>query len=171
MTQHAEAVLDIGVGLELSVATTKSVIASMIALVAIAAEWAGEARLLSALADLPEPIDHAIALDWTGACADFVGLGALFTVYRRAGLAAANEAELKLKETFGLHAQSFRAPEMIHGLLALAGDRHGALIFMPRGTTAGKSTRRPFGPCQPDRGLHGGLQLRTLLKTLSGLTL
>lgn len=101
MTQHAEAVLDIGVGLELSVATTKSVIASMIALVAIAAEWAGEARLLSALADLPEPIDHAIALDWTGACADFVGLGALFTVYRRAGLAAANEAELKLKETCG----------------------------------------------------------------------
>ena len=136
LTQHAEAVLDIGAGPELAVAATKSVIASMIALVAIAADWAGDARLLSALADLPEQIDHAIALEWPGACADIVGLGALFTVSRGAGLAAANEAALKLKETCGLHAQSFSAAEMIHGPLELAGDGHGALIFMPRGAAA-----------------------------------
>ena len=136
LTQAADTVLDIGAGPERAVAATKSVIASMVALVAMASEWAEDARLLSSLRDLPPQIERSLSLDWSGACSGFGSLGAIFTVSRGAGLAAANEAALKLKETCGLHAQGFSAAEMIHGPLALAGDGHGALIFVPEGAAA-----------------------------------
>ena len=136
LTQAADTVLDIGAGPELAVAATKSVIASKVALAAIAAEWAEDARLLSALHDLPQQIERSLALDWSAACTGLGSLRAIFTVSRGAGVAVASEAALKLNETCGLHAQGFSAAEMIHGPLALAGEGHGALIFVPRGAAA-----------------------------------
>jgi glucosamine--fructose-6-phosphate aminotransferase (isomerizing) len=47
-------------------------------------------------------------------------------------MTAAAEAALKLKETCGMHAESYSAAEVRHGPIALAGPNFCALIFSSR---------------------------------------
>jgi glucosamine--fructose-6-phosphate aminotransferase (isomerizing) len=53
----------------------------------------------------------------------------LFVVGRGLGLAVAQEAALKLKETCGLHAEAVSAAEIIHGPWTLAGEQFPVLLL------------------------------------------
>ena len=54
----------------------------------------------------------------------------LFVVGRGLGLAAAQEAALKLKETCGIHAEAFSAAEVQHGPMALVGAGFPVVFFV-----------------------------------------
>jgi glutamine---fructose-6-phosphate transaminase (isomerizing) len=121
--------LPLHAGPERSVPATKSFIASLAALAALVAEWAGDEELGRALESLPGELASAWSRDWS-ALAD--GLGdarGLYVIGRGLGLGVAQEAALKLKETCGLHAEAFSAAELRHGPMALVGPDFPLLVF------------------------------------------
>lgn len=118
----ADRVVPLQAGPELSVAATKSYIASLSALVHLVACWAEDAELEAALHALPDRLAEAFALDWSAAGAALVRAPSLYIVGRGLGFAAAQEIALKFKETCGLHAEAFSAAEVRHGPMALVGE-------------------------------------------------
>jgi glutamine---fructose-6-phosphate transaminase (isomerizing) len=130
--QLADEVLPLGAGLERSVAATKSYLASLAAVLQLIAAWAGDAELTAALAHTPERLAGAWELDWSAAVATLRVATSLYVIGRGPGLAAAQEAALKLKETCGLHAEAMSAAELRHGPLALVNAGFPVLIFAQR---------------------------------------
>ena len=61
------------------------------------------------------------AQDWSSLSDGLVETRNMFVVGRGFGLAAAQEAALKFKETCGLHAEGFSAAEVKHGPMTLVG--------------------------------------------------
>ncbi len=125
----ADVVIPLSVGVERSVAATKSYIASLAAIAALVAAWAGDEPLDAALTALPGQLAQAFALDWSCAVAAFRDATNLFVLGRGYGLGAAQEAALKFKETSGLHAESFSSAEVRHGPMAIVGDAFHVLAF------------------------------------------
>lgn len=106
-------------GSEVSVAATKSFSTSVIAGLALLAEWLDDSMLKTALAQLPERLEHALALDWTALADRLVGAQSAYVLGRGPGFAIASEMALKLKETCGLHAEAHSAAEVLHGPAAI----------------------------------------------------
>ena len=67
LAELCEVVLPLNAWPERSVAATKSVIASLAAVLQFAAHWADDRKLLDALERLPEDLERAAALDWSAA--------------------------------------------------------------------------------------------------------
>jgi glucosamine--fructose-6-phosphate aminotransferase (isomerizing) len=124
-----EYTLPLCAGEEKSVAATKSYVASLAALVQIAAEWSKDSVLRAALAKLPGDLDRAWSLDWSGAVDALAPVDGLFVIARGLGLGVAQEAALKCKETCGLHAEAFSSAEVRHGPQALLRERFPVLVF------------------------------------------
>jgi glutamine---fructose-6-phosphate transaminase (isomerizing) len=121
LSQVAEVTVPLLAGPERSVAATKSYLASLAALTHLVARWSGDTALGEALDGLPGLLAQAFALDWSPAVRSLSTVQDLFVVGRGPGLAIAQEAALKLKETCGLHAEAFSAAEVKHGPMALVG--------------------------------------------------
>lgn len=129
LASAADCALPLGAGEELSVAATKSFIASLAALVHLAAEWTEDARLLDALQQAPDDLERAWSLDWSGALEILRPATNLYVIGRGVGLGVAQEAALKCKETCGLHAEAFSSAEVRHGPQALLQGDFPALVF------------------------------------------
>jgi glucosamine--fructose-6-phosphate aminotransferase (isomerizing) len=129
-------VLPVAAGPELSVAATKTVIASMSALLRLVALWTGDAGLNRGLERLPERLGLATDLDWGAALPALAGSQSLVTIGRGPTLAVAREASLKLKETANLHAEAFSGAEFLHGPVTLVQNRYPILLFMPNDAAA-----------------------------------
>ncbi len=125
----AEFTLPLRAGEEKSVAATKSYVASLAALVQLAAEWSKDSVLRAALAKLPGDLERAWSLDWSGAVDALAQVDGLFVIARGLGLGVAQEAALKCKETCGLHAEAFSSAEVRHGPQALLRERFPVLVF------------------------------------------
>jgi len=125
----ADHLLPLHAGPELSVAATKSFIATLAALAALAAAWAEDDELAGALAAAPALLADAWAADWTPLVARLKEARGLYVIGRGLGLGVAQEAALKLKETCGLHAEAFSAAELRHGPMALVGPDFPLLVF------------------------------------------
>ena len=123
-------------GPETAVAATKSFVATLVAIAGIVAGWTRDEALAEGLATLPESLAEALACSWDGALHGLRGAASLYVIGRGPGLAAAQEAALKLKETCRLHAEAHSAAEVRHGPIALArghpGDGFAALVFNAR---------------------------------------
>jgi glucosamine--fructose-6-phosphate aminotransferase (isomerizing) len=131
LTRACDIVLPIGAGPELSVAASKTFVATLSALQRLVAAWTSDAGLASAVEALPGRLTRAAALDWSEA-ADALGrTPSLVTIGRGPTLAIAREASLKLKETCNLHAEAFSGAEFLHGPVALAAARYPILMLMP----------------------------------------
>ncbi|GAA0303601.1 SIS domain-containing protein [Sphingomonas oligophenolica] len=115
----ADTCLPLDAGRELSVAATKSFIASVAALLHLVADWSEDAALLEALTGLPALLDQAWALDWSAALPVLSGANNLYVVGRGPGFGIAQEMALKIKETCGFHAEAFSAAEVRHGPMAI----------------------------------------------------
>jgi glucosamine--fructose-6-phosphate aminotransferase (isomerizing) len=127
---HAAArVLPLAAGEETSVAATKSYLASLAALLDLAASWSEDEGLARALDALPDQLARAWRLDWSAALPMFEHASHLYVIARGVGLGIAQEAALKCKETCGLHAESFSGAEVRHGPQALLGREFPALLF------------------------------------------
>ena len=128
LAELAHESIALAAGEERGVAATKSYIASLAAVAHLAAEWSGDERLRSALTQLPSQLAIAWELDWSPAYALLARASNLYVMARGVGLAVAQEAALKLKETCGLHAEAFSAAEVRHGPMALV--RAGFPVLM-----------------------------------------
>lgn len=106
-------------GAEQSVAATKTFVSSVLAGLALLAEWQEDDALRVAVAGLPEAFAQALALDWSPLAARLSRAQSLYVLGRGPAFAIANEAALKFKETCGLHAESFSAAEVLHGPAAI----------------------------------------------------
>lgn len=134
----ADTVLPLHAGPERSVAATKSYLASLSAVLQLAAMWKNEAPLLDALPRLPDALRAAWEADWSALSAGLADAHNLFVLGRGLGLAAAQEAALKFKETCGLHAEAYSSAEVKHGPMALVGPGFPVLAFaQPDETGAG----------------------------------
>jgi glucosamine--fructose-6-phosphate aminotransferase (isomerizing) len=114
---------------ERSVAATKSFICALAAVLQLAAHWAEDSHLVDALATLPGALEAAAGANWDAALPELVRANNLFVVGRGIGLALAQEAALKLKETCGIHAEALSAAELLHGPATLAGPDFPVLVF------------------------------------------
>jgi glutamine---fructose-6-phosphate transaminase (isomerizing) len=131
-----EFVLPIGAGPERSVAATKTVVASLSALLRLVARWTDDNRLAAALDRLPTRLAAAAGLDWSAALDALAGAPSLIAIGRGPTLAIAREAALKLKEVANRHAEAFSGAEFLHGPVALVGARYPILVMMPTDAAA-----------------------------------
>lgn len=130
---HAvDQLLPVGAGPEISVAATKSVIATLAAVAMLVAEWSNDAELRSALQALPTNLHAAWHADWSEAQRALVSARSVFVLGRGLTLGIAQEAALKFKETSGLHAEAFSTAEVAHGPMALVGKGFPVLFFPSR---------------------------------------
>jgi glucosamine--fructose-6-phosphate aminotransferase (isomerizing) len=129
-------VLPIGAGPELSVAATKSFVATLAALLRFVASWADDDQLPAALDRLPDRLTEATELDWGTAIDALAAADSLVTIGRGPTLAIAREAALKLKEVANLHAEAFSGAEFLHGPVALVSTHYPILVFMPTDAAA-----------------------------------
>nr|WP_208417663.1 SIS domain-containing protein [Sphingopyxis panaciterrae] len=130
LSKAADWTLPLCAGPENSVAATKSYIASLAAIARIvAALEANDGAIGPALARLPEWLRAAWRLDWSPLTTALRDSRGLFVLGRGPGLAIAQEAALKFKETCGIHAEAFSTAEVRHGPMALAATGLPMLIF------------------------------------------
>ncbi|MGA2953588.1 MAG: SIS domain-containing protein [Caulobacteraceae bacterium] len=125
----ADVTLPLEAGSETSVAATKSFITALTAVVQLVAAWSEDEALAEALADLPDGLEDAWALDWRSALGPLTRAEHLYVVARGLGFGIAQEAALKFKETCGLHAEAFSSAEVRHGPMALIGPSFPVLAF------------------------------------------
>ena len=120
-------------GPELSVAATKSYIAMLSISAQLVAHWQKDEALLGALNTLPDALQAAGKLDWSKAVDELRGVERMIVIGRGLGLAIAQEAALKLKETSGIQADAFSSAEVRHGPMELIDRDYPLLVFAPRG--------------------------------------
>jgi glucosamine--fructose-6-phosphate aminotransferase (isomerizing) len=131
LTRACEVVLPIGAGPEISVAASKTFVATLTALQRLIAAWTRDAALARAVDALPERLGAATHLDWSEGTQALRCATSLVTIGRGPTLPIAREVSLKLKETCNLHAEAFSGAEFLHGPVALAGSRYPILMLMP----------------------------------------
>jgi glucosamine--fructose-6-phosphate aminotransferase (isomerizing) len=129
LAHAADFVIPLHAGPELSVAATKSFLCSLSAILHLAAEWKRDGMLRNALDGVPAALNATWPLDWSALVDGLADAQNLFVIGRGLGLAAAQEAALKLKETCGLHAEAFSAAEVQHGPMTLVGRGFPVLFF------------------------------------------
>ncbi|MEY4696166.1 MAG: hypothetical protein RIT14_594, partial [Pseudomonadota bacterium] len=119
MAQASAHCLPLQAGVERSVAATKTFVTSVLAGIALLAEWRQDNALRAAVADLPEAFARALALDWQPLAARLARAQSAYVIGRGPAFAIAAESALKLKETCGLHAEAYSAAEVLHGPSAI----------------------------------------------------
>jgi len=129
LAQLADDVLPLHAGPERSVAATKSHLASLAALVQLVAAWGDDAELGAALLNVPDLMARAWQLDWSPLVGRLAAASSLYVIGRGPGLATAQEAALKFKETGALHAEALSAAELRHGPMALVHPGFPLLLF------------------------------------------
>jgi glucosamine--fructose-6-phosphate aminotransferase (isomerizing) len=129
LAKIADICIPLAAGVERSVAATKSFIASLTAILDLLAAWTGDADVTDALSSLPAMLRKSWGLDWTPALPMLSDAGAIYVTGRGHGLAIAQEAALKLKETCGMHAEAFSAAEIRHGPMTVVREGCPVLLF------------------------------------------
>jgi glucosamine--fructose-6-phosphate aminotransferase (isomerizing) len=136
LAQTCEIVLPMEAGAEVSVAASKSFIASLVVLLRLTAAWTGSASMRESIERLPERLAAAIELDWSAGVARLAGAGSAMSIGRGPTLAIAREAALKLKETCNIHAEAFSSAEFQHGPMTLVEAGYPVLLFAPNDEAA-----------------------------------
>jgi glucosamine--fructose-6-phosphate aminotransferase (isomerizing) len=163
----ADHLLPLRAGPELSVAATKSYIASLAGAAALVAHWAGDDELIAALGTLPGALARAHDLAPFGLVERLGDANNLFVIGRGYGFAVAQETALKLKETCGLHAEAYSAAEVRHGPMAIVGA--GFPILAYAGSDASGESVREAAAEFAERGAQ--VALLDALASHDGVTL
>ena len=125
----AEYALPLHAGEEKSVAATKTFVASIVAGLALVANWLDDKALQAALESLPQLLEEAVACDWSPLLGALDGHDSLYVLGRGPALAIAAEAALKFKETCGIHAEAYSAAEVLHGPARIV-ERHFPVLTL-----------------------------------------
>jgi glucosamine--fructose-6-phosphate aminotransferase (isomerizing) len=131
--------IDIQAGPELAVAATKSFVNSIVAGLALLAEWVDDAELTAALHRLPRHFEQAVKLEWNELAQELGEAESLYMLGRGPALAIASEAALKFKETSNMHAEAYSAAEVLHGPVALVERHFPVVTFAARDAAEGSA--------------------------------
>lgn len=146
LASAADTVLPLCAGPEVSVAATKSCIAAMAGLAALAAAWRNDEDFGRLVEDLPHTIERALQLDWSAVSDLLRGARQMFVLGRGYSFGVAQEAALKLKETCAIQAEPFSSAEVRHGPMRIVGPGFPILAFATSGQAGADvaSTAREF---------------------------
>lgn len=125
----AGASINILAGPERSVAATKTFVNSVLAGLLLLGEIGGDKELLDALLKLPDQFEKAIGTDWHMLAEPIEKRGSLYVIGRGPGLAIANEAALKFKETCQIHAEAYSSAEVMHGPVSIVENGYPILAL------------------------------------------
>lgn len=131
LARSADICLPLCAGPELSVAATKTFIASAVLMAAMVAMCESNETLSKAIDRLPEDLGVANEMRWPHVEEAIAAATSLYVLGRGPSLPIAQEAALKLKETSGLHAEAFSAAEVMHGPMELVREAFPVLVFSP----------------------------------------
>jgi len=112
-------VLPLKAGAEISVAATKSYLATLSALLQLTAYWTQNEELITALASLPTAMQAMIDTPAQLMPESIAGVKNMVVLGRGLGYAITKEMALKLKEVSSIHAESFSSAEFLHGPVTL----------------------------------------------------
>ncbi|MGJ8691211.1 MAG: glucosamine-6-phosphate deaminase NagB-II [Thalassotalea sp.] len=112
-------VLPLRAGTEVSVAATKSYLATLSALAQLVANWTQNNELIAALADLPAAMEKIIASPAQLTPESIANVKNMVVLGRGLGFSIAKEMALKLKEVSSIHAEAFSSAEFLHGPVTL----------------------------------------------------
>lgn len=124
--------VDIHAGPEIAVAATKSFVNSIAAGLSLLSVWSGNAALVAAVEALPDHLEQALGLDWSGLVDTLHDADSLYMLGRGPALAIACEAALKCKETSELHAEAYSSAEVLHGPVSLVSADFPIIAFAAR---------------------------------------
>ena len=156
LARACELVLPIEAGPELSIAATKSFIATLTVLLRLTAAWTDNTEMRAAIERLPERLTSATEVDWSAALPSLSDARSAMTIGRGPTLAIAREAALKLKEVCNLHAEAFSGAEFQHGPIALVESTYPVLMFTP-----GDQAAEGFEKLRRDLARKGALVFAT----------
>ena len=132
LAEAADFTIDLHAGLEKSVAATKTFATSIVAGLALLAQWSGDEALGGAVNALPDSLAKAVACDWSEMVTALDGHNALYVLGRGPGWAIANEAALKFKETCGIQGESYSSAEVMHGPVSIVTPGYPVLALAAR---------------------------------------
>lgn len=112
-------VLPLKAGDEISVAATKSYLATLSALLQLTAHWTQNLELINALNSLPEAMQAIVNTPEQLTPESIAGVKNMVVLGRGLGYAITKEMALKLKEVSSIHAESFSSAEFLHGPVTL----------------------------------------------------
>lgn len=112
-------VLPIRAGTEVSVAATKSYLATLSALMHLISVWSKNTELYSSLKQLPIAMRNVIANERQLRYSDFQDVKNIIVLSRGITIGIAKEIALKLKEVCCIHAEAFSSAEFLHGPITL----------------------------------------------------
>ncbi len=135
LAKLADHVIPLRAGPELSVAATKSYIATLSALLHFVSEWQNHSALKSAHKNLPQELTRTLELSWAPAIDILSSAQNFYVIGRGIGFGIAQEAALKFKETCALHAEAFSAAEVKHGPMAIVSNGFPILCFSQKDET------------------------------------
>jgi glutamine---fructose-6-phosphate transaminase (isomerizing) len=119
MAEAVDHALALHAGAERSVAATKTFVVSVLAGLALLAEWQQDKALCAAIAAFPDEAEAALTCDWDALGNRLARANSAFVLGRGPGFAIASEMALKFKETCGIHAEAYSAAEVLHGPAAI----------------------------------------------------
>jgi glucosamine--fructose-6-phosphate aminotransferase (isomerizing) len=130
LAHQADAVIPLLVGEEVSLAATKTMLASLQAVAQFVQALAGERDVLPGADELSAMIavTAAWALEHVQSVVTRLSLDGLTVVGRGLGLAAAEECALKIREVAGLRAETYAAPDLLHG--PIGADGSGSTLWL-----------------------------------------
>jgi glucosamine--fructose-6-phosphate aminotransferase (isomerizing) len=135
LAEAAEWSMPLHAGRELSVAATKSFIASLVAGALLVGHWQDNPAFLAAIDALPDALERAGNCDWSAALEVLVPAKNIMVIGRGLSFPLALESALKFKETSAIQAEAFSGAEIKHGPMALIDEGYPLLIFATRGPT------------------------------------
>lgn len=112
-------VLPLKAGVEISVAATKSYLATLCALLQLTAHWTQNKELTKALNTLPSALQSMIEAKPQLTAQSVNGVTNMVVLGRGLGYAVTKEMALKLKEVSSIHAEAFSSAEFLHGPVTL----------------------------------------------------
>ncbi|MCE9852510.1 MULTISPECIES: glucosamine-6-phosphate deaminase NagB-II [Shewanella] len=112
-------VLPLRAGEEQAVAATKSYLATLSALLQLAAAWTQSPELARAIDELPRALQSAVDAEPQLTAESLQHSNNLVVLGRGLGYAISKEIALKLKEVCAIHAEAFSSAEFLHGPVTL----------------------------------------------------
>lgn len=129
LADMSDCIIPLMAGSESSIAATKTFVASLSALLMLIDEWTKDDSLHNALNELPCYLESCLQADWNDAVDRFQAIKHAYVIGRGIGLAVAQEAALKLKETSHILAEAYSVAEFMHGPLTTVSKGHPFLVF------------------------------------------
>jgi glucosamine--fructose-6-phosphate aminotransferase (isomerizing) len=130
LAEQADVVIPLLVGEEVSLAATKTMLASLQSVAQFVQALVGGREILSNETELPSMVEttSAWALEHIAGLVDRLVFEGLTVVGRGLGLSAAEECALKIREVAGIRAEAYAAPDLLHG--PIGADGSGASMWL-----------------------------------------